>query len=108
MSATPEPRRRIFTDSVSDSARWDALAPRAGDIVVSTPPKSGTTWTQGILAMLIAGDPEVDAQTSMKSPWIDINIRDLGEVRRRVSSCSDIPPEADQRPFMLGEVLDRR
>ena len=64
----PEPARRAYTDSVSDSSRWDAFVPRVGDIVVSTPPKSGTTWTQGILAMLIAGDPEVDAQTSMKSP----------------------------------------
>lgn len=86
MSATPEPRRRIYTDSVSDSSRWDAFVPRAGDIVVSTPPKSGTTWTQGILAMLIAGDPEVDAQTSMKSPWIDITIRDLGEVMARLEA----------------------
>ena len=86
MSATPEPRRRIYTDSVSDSSRWDAFVPRAGDIVVSTPPKSGTTWTQGILAMLIAGDREVDAQTSMKSPWIDINIRDLDEVMARLEA----------------------
>ncbi len=86
MSATPEPPRRIYTDAVSDSSRWDAFVPRVGDIVVSTPPKSGTTWTQGILAMLIAGDPEVDAQTSMKSPWIDINIRDLDEVMARLAA----------------------
>ena len=86
MSATPEPRRRIYTDSVSDSSRWDAFVPRVGDIVVSTPPKSGTTWTQGILAMLIAGDPEVDAQTSMKSPWIDFTMRDLGEVMARLEA----------------------
>ncbi|MFN3845349.1 MAG: sulfotransferase domain-containing protein [Paracoccaceae bacterium] len=60
--------------------------PRAGDIVVSTPPKSGTTWVQAILAMLIAGDPDVGAQISMKSPWIDINIRDLGEVMARLEA----------------------
>jgi aryl sulfotransferase len=86
MSADPEPRRRIYTDSVSDSSRWDAFVPRVRDIVVSTPPKSGTTWTQGILAMLIAGDPEVDAQTSMKSPWIDFTMRDLGEVMARLEA----------------------
>jgi aryl sulfotransferase len=86
MSADPEPRRRIYTDFVTDSSRWDALVPRAGDIVVSTPPKSGTTWTQGILAMLIAGDPEVDAQTSVKSPLIDVTIRDLVEVMARLEA----------------------
>jgi len=86
MSADPEPRRRIYTDSVSDSSRWDAFVPRVGDIVVSTPPKSGTTWTQGILAMLIAGDPEVDAQTAMKSPWIDFTMRELREVMARLEA----------------------
>ena len=71
---------------IAGDTRWVAFVPRAGDIVVSTPLKSGTTWTQGILAMLIAGDPAVDAQTSMKSPWIDINIRDLGEVMARLEA----------------------
>jgi aryl sulfotransferase len=86
MTATPEPPRRSYADGVSDSSRWAAFVPRPGDIVVSTPPKSGTTWMQGILAMLIAGDPEVDAQTSMRSPWIDITIRDLSEVMARLEA----------------------
>lgn len=81
-----EAARRPYTDAVSDSVRWDAFVPRAGDIVVSTPPKSGTTWTQGILAMLIAGDPAVDAQTSMKSPWIDFTMRDLADVMARLEA----------------------
>jgi aryl sulfotransferase len=86
MTLTPDPPCRAYADGVSDSTRWAAFVPRAGDIVVSTPPKSGTTWTQGILAMLIAGDPEVDAQTSMKSPWIDFTMRDLGEVMARLEA----------------------
>lgn len=86
MALTPEPPRRTYVDGVSDSSRWAAFVPRDGDIVVCTPPKSGTTWTQGILAMLIAGDAEVDAQTSMKSPWIDFTMRDLGEVMARLDA----------------------
>lgn len=81
-----EPARRTYVDDVTDSARWSAFVPRTGDIVVSTPPKSGTTWTQGILALLLSGDPEVDAQTSMKSPWIDIKFRDLNEVMARLEA----------------------
>lgn len=86
MSHQPEPATRRYEGTMTDSQRWDAFRPRDGDIVVSTPPKSGTTWTQGILAMLIAGDPEVDAETSMKSPWIDISIRDVEEVMGRLEA----------------------
>ncbi|MBT53456.1 MAG: hypothetical protein CMF72_08660 [Mameliella sp.] len=82
----PEPALRDYKDTLTDSRRWGAFTPRDGDIVVSTPPKCGTTWTQAILAMLIAGDPLVDAQTSMKSPWIDISFRDVAEVMARLEA----------------------
>ncbi len=99
MTANPEPARRTYTDAITDSTRWAAFVARAGDIVVSTPPKSGTTWMQGILAMLIAGDPEVDAQTSMRSPWIDINIRDLGEVMARLEAQAHRRQVKTHTPF---------
>ncbi|WP_323766957.1 sulfotransferase domain-containing protein [Antarctobacter sp.] len=83
---SPEPALRDYVDELTDSRRWAVFQPREGDIVVSTPPKSGTTWTQGILAMLIAADPLVDAQTSMKSPWIDISFRDITEVMGRLDA----------------------
>ncbi len=86
MIGAPEAPARDYIGEMTDSRRWAKFEPRAGDVVVCTPPKSGTTWTQGILAMLIAGDPEVDAQTSMKSPWIDINIRPVEEVMARLAA----------------------
>jgi aryl sulfotransferase len=86
MIREPELPTRHYTTALMDSARWSAFQPRAGDIVVVTPAKSGTTWTQGILAMLIAGDPETDAQTSLKSPWIDIAVRPLDEVIARLEA----------------------
>lgn len=86
MLRAPEPPARSYTSPITDSGRWQAFEPRAGDIVVCTPPKCGTTWTQGILALLISGDPETDAETSMKSPWIDINVRDVAEVMQRLAA----------------------
>ncbi|MBT0958220.1 sulfotransferase domain-containing protein [Alphaproteobacteria bacterium KMM 3653] len=69
----PEPPKRRYTGKIADPSRWYGFAARPGDIVVSTPPKSGTTWTQGILALLLSGDPHVDAAISRNAPWIDIN-----------------------------------
>ncbi|WP_433283936.1 sulfotransferase domain-containing protein [Pseudonocardia sp. CA-142604] len=54
-----------------DSARWDGFAFRDGDIVISTPPKSGTTWTQMICALLVFGTPDFDRELDALSPWMD-------------------------------------
>lgn len=62
------------------SARWNDFTYRDDDIVIATWSKSGTTWTQQIVAQLIFdGDPEVYGQE--KSPWIDAGfIPDAGEM----------------------------
>jgi aryl sulfotransferase len=86
MLSPAEPSQRDYVDPVSDSSRWSAFTPRVGDIVVSTPPKCGTTWAQSILALLISGEPDVDAQISMKSPWIDIKFREISEVMARLEA----------------------
>lgn len=37
----------------TDSSRWDGFKPRDGDVIISTPPKCGTTCIQMICALLI-------------------------------------------------------
>ncbi len=86
MLSEMEAAQKTYESPVSDSARWAAFEPRAGDIVVNTPPKSGTTWIQGILAMLITGDPETDAEVSVKSPWIDVIFRPIEDVTARLAA----------------------
>ena len=42
-----------YRSLISDSARWDGFEFRPGDIIISTPPKCGTTWMQMICALLV-------------------------------------------------------
>jgi aryl sulfotransferase len=61
-----EVRSRIF-----DSARWAGYQPRDGDVVIATYPKCGTTWTQRIVGMLLAGDA---APFSVHGVWFDFRL----------------------------------
>lgn len=51
--------------------RWTDFSFRPGDIVISTEPKSGTTWMQMICALLIFQSPVLPAPLPELSPWID-------------------------------------
>ena len=72
-----EVRYRSF---LADSARWDGFALRPGDIVISTPPKCGTTWTQMICALLIFQTPELDRPLDLISPWLEMLTRPRADV----------------------------
>jgi hypothetical protein len=70
-----------YRSLMMDNARWDGFEFRPSDIVISTPPKSGTTWTQMLCAMLIFDGPDFPAPLSELSPWLDQTIRSLDNVR---------------------------
>jgi hypothetical protein len=79
MADAHAPRTR-YRSIVADSGRWDGFAFRPGDVVISTPSKCGTTWTQMLCALLIFDGPVFPAALDEVSPWLDMNIRPLGEV----------------------------
>src|SRR5215218_7061382 len=79
MADAHAPRTR-YRAIIADSSRWDGFAFRPGDIVISTPPKSGTTWTQMLCALLIFEGPEFPAPLGDLSPWLDMCNRPLAEV----------------------------
>jgi hypothetical protein len=54
-----------------DSQRWDGFELRDDDIVISTPPKSGTTWMQMQCALLVFQDPALPCPLTRLSPWLD-------------------------------------
>jgi len=68
------PRKtREFHNHHFDSTMWNDFKFRGDDIVIGTYGKSGTTWTQQIVAQLLFnGDPDVPV--SELSPWVDMRI----------------------------------
>lgn len=63
-----------------DSTIWNDFRFREDDIVISTYAKSGTTWTQQIVAQLLFG-PDPDLEVAEMSPWLDLRVPPKG------SSC---------------------
>jgi aryl sulfotransferase len=57
-----------------DSQRWERFAFRPDDIVISTPAKSGTTWMQTIVGMLVLDRVKLGAPIDMISSWVDMLI----------------------------------
>src|SRR5437588_2663403 len=69
-----------YHNFVFDSARWEGFDFRRDDIVISTPPKCGTTWTQMICALLIFQTTTFDRPLDVLSPWVDMLTRDRDTV----------------------------
>src|SRR4051794_36859213 len=69
-----------YRNLVMDSARWDGFKFRADDIVISTPAKCGTTWTQMVCALIIFQDPALPAPLTELSPWVDVQTRKIDDV----------------------------
>jgi aryl sulfotransferase len=64
----------------TDNARWAALEHREGDIVISSPMKAGTTWTQMICALLVFQSERLPAPLGVLSPWLDMQTQPIDDV----------------------------
>jgi aryl sulfotransferase len=74
------PAAASYRGDLTTPERWTTWVPRKGDIMVCTPPKCGTTWTQSILAMLVHGGRDIPERISVLSPWVDAALGDTEEV----------------------------
>jgi aryl sulfotransferase len=89
-----------YSNLVWDSARWNGFELRPDDIIISTPPKCGTTWTQMICALLIFQTPTFDRPLSKLSPWIDML------TRPRVDVIADLDAQRHRRFIKTHTPLD--
>jgi aryl sulfotransferase len=89
-----------YSNRVWDSARWNGFELRPDDIVISTPPKCGTTWTQMICALLIFQTTTFDRPLSKLSPWIDMLTRPRDDV------IADLDAQQHRRFIKTHTALD--
>jgi aryl sulfotransferase len=83
-AAVLAPATRSYSGGCTCPERWETWVPNKGDILVCTPSKSGTTWTQTMLAMLVHGGAELPGKLPVLSPWVDA---DLGVPAREVAEA---------------------
>jgi aryl sulfotransferase len=80
-------------DSMQQRIEW-----RDGDIVVSVPPKSGTTWTMNIVHQLrTGGDPDF-ADIYIEVPWLEL-VPGPGADRDDLVAAFDGMPRDGRRAF---------
>ena len=87
--ASVRPPTADFRDPIQDSRRWERFEHRPDDIFISTPPKSGTTWMQGIVSSMLwpAGDAPDTLQD--RSPWVDVRFAAEDEMLEK--SVNNLP-----------------
>ena len=78
-TAAPQ-RTQTYDSTTSVSAMWEGFEPRADDVFVCTPPKSGTTWMQSICGMLIFRDADVNPGNGTITRWLDSSFNDADEL----------------------------
>lgn len=64
---------------IADTAPWADVPLRDDDVIVTVPSKSGTTWMQTLVALLLF-DGVPDQPVYDLSPWLDMHTRTAAEV----------------------------
>lgn len=74
------PELKHYESLISDSARWLLFEHRPGDVIISTPPKCGTTLSQMLCALVLFDSSDFPGRMDDLSPWLDQRTRSDDEV----------------------------
>jgi aryl sulfotransferase len=88
-SATNNPlpqRVRVYQNHSLNSAAWDGFVPRAGDVIIATALKAGTTWMQTIAGNLIFQGREMPGPLWQLTPWLDTRAGSAEEKLGRIEA----------------------
>lgn len=66
-------KTRAYDSHHFDADAWSVVTPRAGDVIVATAYKSGTTWMQQIVSQLVF-EGAAPAALGELSPWVDLRV----------------------------------
>lgn len=110
MQATPDTAPARRGPPWIDPAIQRLIAWRDGDVVVSVPPKSGTTWTMNIIHQLLRGGTDAFEDIYAEVPWIEFRahpsethqavadrVAAMDRGQRRAFKSHSAPPDL---PFM--------
>jgi aryl sulfotransferase len=74
---------RTYIGPFTDSRIWSDFSIRDNDVIITTPPKCGTTWMQSLILTLIFGRTGMDLEVDKMAPWLDPGFRDQAEISNR-------------------------
>ena len=77
---------REYRSLLTDTRRWASFVHRPGDIFVCTPPKTGTTWTQTIVASLLWPKGDGPGPVMEVAPWWDARFTPVETLVERLES----------------------
>jgi len=78
-------RDKTYVGAITNTDSWSRFSLRPDDVIISTPPKCGTTWMQTIVVMLLSGRATIDGPLGDVSPWLDCAFRDRVEIAARLA-----------------------
>jgi hypothetical protein len=75
-----------YRSVVADSVRWEGFRFRPDDVVISTPPKCGTTWMQMLVGLVVFDTADFYRPLAEISLWLDMQLADRGDVVARLDA----------------------
>jgi aryl sulfotransferase len=85
MAASRPQVLHTYQNHLLDSTRWAHFIPRDDEIVIATSYKSGTTWTQALVAYLVLGTASAPVIDEV-SPWLEARFEPLDAVLQRLDA----------------------